>query len=86
MTTVAVDAPLNMHTLNTWYGSLVVANASEIEISNGSLAGIYYGNFTYDASGNVQGTWTSYKEFFSGYVALTINGLNFSASTCRTAY
>lgn len=58
----------NMIDASVWYGTVEVANASQIIISNGVDETIYSGRFTYDSSG-VHGTLTGITELVYGYTA-----------------
>ena len=81
MASVAISySPFDMHAMNTWYGTLTASDASHISISSGAVTATYFGNFSYDASGNVSGTWTGYSVTIGAYTALTVSGLNVSAS------
>lgn len=37
MATIDINLPLNMHTISTWYGTVVAATSGYIEISAGAL-------------------------------------------------
>jgi hypothetical protein len=79
MALIQISAPIDMHALSTWYGNVAAADASHIQIVNGSLVGTYSGSFSYDASGNVYGTLTGFSETMSGLPMFSVTGLNMSA-------
>ena len=83
MASFVLSASYDMHQATTTYGMVSAADASHIEIDSGREAFTYYGNFTYDAFGNVYGTWTGYTDTLGGVVLAQGTGLNVSASLAQ---
>jgi hypothetical protein len=83
MATVQISASLNLHSLSTWYGTVAVANSTEIEVVNNPLVGTYRGSFSYNAQGIVSGTLTSFTESLSGSPIISITNINIAAGTVQ---
>ena len=81
MATIQIFAPIDMHNANSFVGTLVAQDSNHIQFANhaliGPMVGTYYGNFSYDASGNVFGTLTGYTSTRSGVLQWSVSGLNF---------
>src|ERR1700676_5521463 len=77
MATIQISSSVDMHNASTTFGTLVAHDSTHIQIANGSLVGTYFGNFSYDAAGNVSGTLTGYTSTISGILQWSVSGLNF---------
>jgi Ca2+-binding RTX toxin-like protein len=84
MARIQISSPLDMHSVDTWDGYIASHDANNIVIVNGSLQGIYTGNFTYDGTGQVYGTLTGFSETYSGLSIVTASGLNVSANIAES--
>src|ERR1700677_2571702 len=83
MANIQIASSVNMLGAVTWEGAVTSYNASEITISNGTLQGVYTGNFTYDGTGNVNGTLTGYTQTIDGELLYSVTGLDMSAYTAE---
>jgi Ca2+-binding RTX toxin-like protein len=89
MGTVNFNLPAQMTNPSVWYGYLLLADASNIVISNGYYGGWYYGNnFKYTGNGVSGGTLTGYDAAINVNtynltytLVYSARGFNLSAST-----
>jgi Ca2+-binding RTX toxin-like protein len=83
MAQIQISGPVDMHSVDTWYGYIASYDASHIVIVNGSLQGIYTGSFTYDGTGQVYGTLTGFSQTYSGLPLVAATGLSVSANVAE---
>ena len=73
--TIQISSSLDMLTVSTWYGTITVADSTEIQIENGPLVGTYYGSFSYNAQDDVFGTLSGFTESYTGLPQISVTGL-----------
>ena len=89
MATVYIYSSLNMNSASVFYGTVLVANASEIVISDGVDETIYSGSFGYDPTRSiygaelVYGTLTGITEYHLGSPVYQATGLAIDATTAE---
>ena len=83
MAIVTAFTPINMDSLAIWDGTPTIANATRIQIQNGSQVQNYYGTgFTFSASGQVLGGIVTGSDYFiNGVKQYEVTGANHSAVT-----
>lgn len=67
-----------------WYGYVTVANASQIQITSGSLAQNYYGSFSYGNNDLSGGTVTSSEFYRNGVKIWDVTGGPYNALTVES--
>lgn len=80
MASAQIYSSINMLDASVWYGTVVAATASVIQIVGGRNQTNYYGNFSYDGTGRVYGTLTGTTEIENGKIVATTTGLSVDAT------
>ena len=75
MATASFFAPYDMAAAQTWFGTVVLQNSTDIVLGDGFNAGHYLGSFSY-AGDDVFGTWTGYQGFAGGTLTTDVSGLS----------
>ena len=81
MAQVALNAPVNFATAQTWYGNYTGVTATRITITDGYNTGIYSGQFTYPTSptNDVAGVLQGYTEYSGATLKYAVSGLSVDA-------
>jgi Ca2+-binding RTX toxin-like protein len=84
MARVIAHSPFNMLGFDAFYGVVANASATNITIVNGPNAAYYYGNFRYDAFGEVFGTLNAVDVVINNQLVFSAD--QFSASANEISY
>ncbi|NOT13531.1 MAG: hypothetical protein HOP23_17180 [Methylococcaceae bacterium] len=84
MATLTAFQAVNMDTEIIWFGTVSLATATQIQVTNGTAVQNYYGSFSYNAIGLTGGTLISTDFWIGGVQYYVLSGGNLDALTVFT--
>lgn len=84
MALVTLQQSLDMSSLYAWYGDVLIANGSQIRLSDGYRVQDYFGSFQYDSYGLSGGYVTSTVAYAGNVRVFEASGFNVNAVTLES--
>lgn len=79
MVKFVTNIQVDMSDLDVWYGEVESYDSKHITLSSGTITGTYYGDFSFDAYGDIYGRMTGYTSKANGHISSQITGADIDA-------